>query len=99
MAIRIICINKAAGDHHDPHTAITHLHWTEDGTGKSGKATRLEIYDWLRQDTSNKAYVQDGRGNRAYLFPVENGRGTKYVQTAADQTWTNNLLELPECVH
>lgn len=98
MAIRITCINKAAGQHYDPHTAITHLGWVNDTTGGVGKSTRLQVYDWLRQSSSNHAYVQDGVGNRAYVYTRENANGTKYVQTGADQTWTNNLLALPECV-
>jgi hypothetical protein len=99
MAIRITCINKAAGQHYDPHTAITNLGWTNDATGEAGKSTRLQVYEWLKQSTTNQAYVQDWAGNRAYVYPRENQHGTKYVQTAADRTWTNNLLALQECVN
>lgn len=99
MAIRITCINKAAGQHYDPHTAITDLGWINDSTGETGKSTRLQVHDWLKQATTNQAYVQDWAGNRAYVFPRENQHGTKYVQTAADRTWTDNLLALQECVN
>lgn len=98
MAIRITCINKAAGQHYDPHTAITNLGWINDTTGEAGKSARLQVYDWLKQSSANQAYVQDAYGNRAYLYPRENSNGTKYVQTAADGTWTNNLLALHECL-
>jgi hypothetical protein len=98
MAIRITCINKAGGRHDDPHCAISNLGWTNDATGNTGKSTRIEIYDWLKEKTENKAYVRDARGNIAYLYPRENSNGTKFVQTYADKTWTDNLLALGECV-
>jgi hypothetical protein len=98
MAIRITCINKSSGWHDDPHYAISHLGWTSDADGKAGKSSRLEVYDWLKANTGNKAYVTDARGNTAYLYPRENANGTKFVQTYADKTWTDNLLSLKECV-
>ena len=96
MAIRITCINKQQGYHDDPHHAITNLGWVEDGTGKTDKSTRLQIYDWLK-DKGGVAYVLDKFGNKAYLYPRENAAGTKFVQTIADKVWTDNLLSLPEC--
>ncbi len=96
MSIRITCINKSGGYHQDPHHAISHLGWVEDGTGKTGKNTRLEIYDWLKNN-NGVAYVQDRRGNKAYLYPRENAQGTQFVQTYADNIWTDNLLALSEC--
>lgn len=96
MSIRITCINKSGGYHEDQHHAISHLAWVEDGTGKTGKNTRLEIYRWLKND-NGVAYVQDWRGNKAYLYPRENAHGTQFVQTYADNVWTDNLLALPEC--
>lgn len=99
MAIRITCINKAGGHHYDPHTAISSLGWLNDATGKSGKSTRKEVYDWLKQDSSNQAYVLDRFGNRAYLYTRENQQGTQFVQTVTDRVWSDNLLALPECVN
>jgi len=99
MAIRITCINKAGGQHYDPHTAITNLGWVNESDGKTGKNTRVEIYNWLKQNSANQAYVTDQFGNQAYLYPRENQHGTQFVQTYRDQTWTDNLLALPECVN
>jgi hypothetical protein len=99
MAVRITCINKASGQHYDPHTAISNLGWINDSTGETGKSTRLQVYDWLKQNSSNKAYVLDHFGNKAFLYPRESSHGTKFVQTVADRTWTDNLLALPECVN
>lgn len=95
MSIRIICINKSGGYHNDPHHAISYVGWVEDGTGKTGKNSRLEIYDWLKG--GGEAYVLDGQGNKAYVATRENQNGTKYLQTYADQVWTDNLLALAEC--
>lgn len=58
MAIRITCINKANGFHQDPHHAIESLGWLNEETGKTGKNSRLEIYNWLK-DKNGSAYVKD----------------------------------------
>jgi hypothetical protein len=94
MAIRIVCINKAGGYHEDPHEAISHLGWVEDGTGKTGRTTRLVMYDWLIQ--GGDAYVVGG-GSRVGVIGAVNSRGTKYVKTVPDRTTQDNLLRLPEC--
>jgi hypothetical protein len=96
MSIRITCINKSGGYHADPHHAISHLTWINEGSGKTGKNTRVEIYDWIKNQ-DGKAYVQDSKGNKAFVGTREHSNGTKYLQTYADQVWTDNLLALPEC--
>lgn len=98
MAIRITCINKANGWHNDPHCAISHLGWINEANGNTNKSTRLEIYDWLKKDKANLAFVRDSKGDTAYVYPRENANGTKFVQTHADGIWKDNLLALPECV-
>jgi hypothetical protein len=95
MAIRITCINKEHGYHQDPHHAIENLGWINEENNKTGKNTRLEIYNWLKD--GGTAYVTDRYNNRAYVYPRENANGTKFVQTRADNVWTDNLLSLPEC--
>lgn len=96
MAVRITCINKAQGAHSDPHTAITSLGWRNENTGEAGKSSRDQIYDWLKK--GGVAYVVDQFGNKAYVYPRESSHGTRFVQTAADRVWTDNLLALDECV-
>jgi hypothetical protein len=93
MAIRITCINKSGGYHDDPHHAISHLGWVNEQTGKQGKSTRLEVYNWIKNENGT-AYVTDSAGHRAYVGARENSAGTKYLQTYADQRWSNNLLAL-----
>jgi hypothetical protein len=96
MAIRITCINKSGGYHADPHHAISQLGWVNEQTGEQGKSTRLEIYDWIKNQ-NGVAYVVDSRNNRARVGMRENANGTKYLQTYSDEVWTDNLLALPEC--
>lgn len=97
MAVRITCINKSGGYHADPHHAIENLGWVNEQTGQTGKSTRLQVYDWLKNQQGS-AYVRDSRGNTAYLGPREHANGTCFVQTHADRVWTDNLLALPECL-
>ena len=97
MAIRITCIKKSGGYHQDPHHAIQYIGWLDEATGKTGENTREEIYNWLKNQ-SEKAYVKDRNGNKAYVGTRENQNGTHYLQTYADGVWTDNLLALPECV-
>ena len=97
MAVRITCINKENGYHDDPHVAIEYLGWTNEATGESGKSTRLAVYDWLK-NKGGVAFVKDRFGNMAYLVPKVSRNGNPFVQTVADNTPTDNLLRLPECV-
>jgi len=97
MSVRIKCINKEGGYHDDPHAAIEYLGWTNEQTGETGKSTRLEIYNWLKNQ-GGVAYVKDRFGNKAFLIPKVSRNGYPFVQTVADNTPTDNLLRLPECV-
>lgn len=96
MAVRIVCINKSGGYHGDPHHAISHLGWTNEATGNTGKSTRLEVYEWIKT-RGGAAYVVDSGGNKTSVGTREHSNGTKYLQTHADRVWTDNLLALPEC--
>jgi hypothetical protein len=95
MSIRITCIKKSNGYHLNPYTAIESLGWIEDGTGNTGNTDRVEIYEWVKK--GGYAYVKDSKGNSAKLIHAETSTGTKYVKTVADETKTDNLLQLPEC--
>ncbi|WPO82153.1 DUF3892 domain-containing protein [Chryseobacterium sp. JJR-5R] len=96
MAIKIKCINKDNGYHENPNLAITHLGWINEQTNESGKNTRLEIYDWIKNE-QGEAYVKDVYGNKAKVIIAETYNGTKYLKTEADNSTRNNLLSLPEC--
>ncbi len=96
MTIRITCITKDNGNHENPYVAIETLGWIEDGTGKTGNNTRLEMYDWV-VNKNGRGYVKDAAGDVAYLIGATSARGNKYVKTVADETKEDNLLKLPEC--
>ena len=95
MAFRITCINKDNGNHENANVAITHLGWVNESNGNSGKSTRLEMYEFIKN--GGQAYVMDNVGNNAHLITAETALGTKYVKTKADSTERNNLPTLQEC--
>lgn len=66
MSVQITCINKSGGYHADPHNAIEYLGWTNEQSGKTGKSTRLEVYDWIKNE-SGKAFVRDKSGDTALI--------------------------------
>jgi Protein of unknown function (DUF3892) len=96
MAVRIHCINKSGGYHQNPHEAISYLGWINDETNNTGRSSRLEMYDWI-VNKNGTAYVQDNYGNKAYVHGATSPAGNLYVRTYSDNTWTDNLLSLPEC--
>lgn len=96
MSVQITCIKKSNGYHADPHHAIESLGWTNPDAGTSGRSSRLEMYDYIK-NKNGQAFVKDSYGNVAYVGALENQHGTKYVQTYADGKWTDNLLALNEC--
>ena len=95
MAVRIICINKAAGNHLDPHKAITRLGWVNEQTRASGTSSLAEMVQFLEQGGS--AYVKDRYGTVAVLIVRVSQHGHKYVKTIPDSRMTDNLLTLTEC--
>lgn len=94
MSIRITCINKSGGWHENPYVAISQLNWINEQTGAAGRSSRDQMYDWVK--AGGAGYVQHGAA-RAKLVPRISVNGTRYVQTVADSTESDNLLKLPEC--
>jgi hypothetical protein len=93
MSVRITCINKSGGHHENPHEAISHYGWIENGQSK--KTDRQTMVNWVKQ--GNTAYVQDSYGNQANCQVRTSSHGTEFLQTYADNKPTDNLLSLPEC--
>jgi hypothetical protein len=93
--VQITCIKKDSGNHENRHAAISILGWRDVSTNQTGRSTRIEIYDFIKQ--GGRAYVADRYGDVAYLMTAITSRGTKYVKTVADETKADNLLMLPEC--
>ncbi len=97
MSVRITCIKKNSGYHQNPYSAIESLGWVNESNNNTGRSDRLTIYNWIK-DEGGVAYVTDYLGNKAYLITAVSASGTKYVKTVADETKTDNLLQLAECV-
>jgi hypothetical protein len=91
LTIRITAIRLEGGTSHEH---ITDLWWTNPAAGKTGCSSRQQIVSWIEND-DGKAYVDDGRGNRADVGVVIPRYGDKYLRTHADGKWTDNLLALP----
>src|SRR5260370_41690416 len=96
MSIRINGIKKSNWYHEDTHHAISELGWTNEQTNENGRSTRMEMYDWIKNQ-NGVALVADARGNKARVGAREHAKSTKYGQTYADRRWTDNLLALSEC--
>jgi hypothetical protein len=95
MAVRITCINKDNGNHDNPNEAISHFGWQNESTGKTGRATRQQMVEYIEAD-KGAAYVGTG-ASKVYCYVRTSPRGTKFLQTQSDGQWSNNLLSLPEC--
>lgn len=96
MAVRIRCINKDAGNHSNPHEAISHYGWIDEATGKQDKSDRNSMVEWMLKN-NGVAYVTDAWDRKVFCIVRESPNGTKFLQTISDNRVTNNLLELPEC--
>lgn len=97
MSVRITCINKDEGYHENPNEAISYYGWINESSGKKGKDNRQTMVEWVKK--GNKEYVKDSYGNIAYCYVRKSSNGIEFLQTYADEEYTNNLLSLPECVN
>ena len=83
----------SVGGHHHAH--IDRIKWSNETTGAGGDNTRAEMVAFVETNGTSSAYVRDARGDIAYLHVRTSTSGAKYVQTAADGIWQDNLLALP----
>ena len=77
------------------HEHISQLRWEQDHTGQTGTSPIRTMIDYVRKNGSNSVYCKDQYGTIAYVHINKKG-STEYLQTYADQRWTDNLLALPE---
>ncbi len=94
MAFRITGIVKSGGAD-NPHEAISHYQWIDDGKTQVHLDNRPTVVSWVR-DKKIPAYVQDQSGNKAFCKVNVSRSGTEFLQTYSDNIWTDNLLSLPE---
>jgi len=93
MSVRITGIRKPGGAQ-NPHEAITHYQWLNESTSEMGISIRQIMVDWV--DGGGRAYVKDAAGTVDCRVNVSRA-STKFLQTYADNRWTDNLLSLPDC--
>ena len=91
MSIKITAIHLEDGQGHEH---ISKLRWINPADGNTGTSSRETIVAWI-ENQNGKAYVEDQHGNRVDVGVVTPARGSKYLRTYADKTWTDNLLALP----
>jgi hypothetical protein len=91
VAIKITHIRLAGGAGHEH---ITHLWWTDPGSGQTGNNSRAQVVTWIEEE-HGKAYIEDRMKVRADVGVITPVRGQKYLRTYADGRWTDNLLALP----
>ncbi len=96
MTVRITCINKSGGYHDNPHEAVSHYGWINEYSRETGKTDRQTMVKWIND--GGTAYVVDRAGHKVFCYVNRSKNGTEFLQTQADGRFTNNLLELPECL-
>ena len=89
MSIRITHIRLSGSTR--THEHITDLKWVGIESGETGSSTKATLVEWI--DDNGKAYVGTG-STQVQVGVVRPNEGAPYLRTYADQTWTNNLLEL-----
>lgn len=72
------------------HEHITHVAWDEYGSSKTGVLTRQEAVDWIRGGGEARVH---GNPYDVKVLVVE--AQPPYIRTAANGTYTDNLLSLP----
>ncbi len=85
--VLITCVNKTPGD--NSHHGITHF-----GT-PTRKWTRQQVIIWINAKEHTFYTMKDGK--RADIFVCDDKQRPLYLQTYADDKWTNDLLELDGC--
>jgi hypothetical protein len=86
--VKITAIHMVGSEHHQH---IAEMQWINPETGATGTSSREAMVEFVRNNPG-QAYVQ-GPTERAFLRVRE--ATPPYVQTVADNTWTDNLLALP----
>jgi hypothetical protein len=86
--VKITSIHMVGTDHHQH---ISEMKWINPGTGATGASSREAMVSFVH-DNPGQAYVQ---GPTAQAFLQVRDATPPYVQTVADNTWTDNLLSLP----
>lgn len=94
MSIKTTARRMAGGSKHEH---ISKLWWQNTATNESGVATRAEMVSFIEKNGNESVWCPDQDPQKKGPWVRVNSNGaTKYVQTVADNRWTDNLLSLPE---
>ena len=87
--VYITAVHMAGGSGHEH---ISSVKWSNPGDNTSGDSTKAAMVDWI-DNKSGVAKVKSGTTE----VSVGTVDGTpKYLRTAANGKWTDNLLSLPK---
>jgi len=86
--VQITSVHMVGTDHHQH---INEMKWINTSTGATGASSREAMVNFVKS-SPNQAFVQ---GPTAQAFLRVREATPPYVQTYADNTWTDNLLALP----
>jgi hypothetical protein len=88
----IAITGKRTGVFGQGHQSITHYRWQEDGTANGGITDKPTVVQWV--DGGVTAYVAGPP--RVSVGVAGLASGARWLQTYADNVWTNNIMALPE---
>ncbi len=97
MAIQIVGVepvtNTFSADAVADHLKMVDFVWIDEVSSRRGVSPRDVMYDWI-VNNQGKAFVKKANGERAYVFGAISSDGKKYIRTAENKIWTNELMEL-----
>lgn len=73
------------------HEHITHVYWSEHGTSKEGPWTKQQAVDWINGGGEARVSADQRYDVRVHVVNAS----PPYLRTAANGTYTDNLLSLP----
>ncbi len=93
MALKTTARRMAPSGHGHEH--ISYL-WWQDEAGNAGVYTRDEMVVYIERNGVNSVWCPDRNPQKTGAWVHVNSNGlAKYVQTVADNRWSDNLLSLP----
>lgn len=92
MPIKCIARRMSGGREHEH---ISDIKWEQDKTDKTGETSTTEMIKFIQKEGDNSVYCPDQNGGSGAWVHVRTNGQTRFLQTVADNKWTNNLLALP----
>lgn len=92
MAIKVTARHMEGGYGHEHIAAVK---WLNDITGQTGESSREAMVKFVGEHVNQAVWCPDRHNShvRAWVKVNSNGR-IRYIQTVADDRWTDNLLSL-----